>query len=76
MYDFRLIVLPREFSYAWIKWRCGMKTLLLYVAYYSFEACCVVLDVVWPVKKRQLSEHDRFADRAIYSEDPAIDPLA
>ena len=27
-------------------------------------------------KTPRLSEHDRFADRAIYSEDPALDPLA
>lgn len=39
--------------------------------------------LLWPImyvvalwKTPRVSEHDRFADRAIYSEDPSVDPLA
>lgn len=35
----------------------------------------VGLLVAW-MKTPRVSEHDRFADRAIYSDDPTIDPLA
>lgn len=35
----------------------------------------VGLFVAW-LKTPGISEHDRFADRAIYSEDPLLDPLA
>lgn len=41
-----------------------------------FIAAMWVNDKLHAVKRPPLSEHDRFADRGIYSEDTAVDPLA
>jgi len=57
-----------------------MKTTLftaaLFVVGHVFLAGCWVLDKIRGTPHPRLSEHDRFADRAVYSEDPAIDPMA
>lgn len=44
----------------------AMLYALLFAAGFVVKAC----------QRNPISEHDRFADRAIYSDDPAVDPLA
>lgn len=49
---------------------------LMYASIYSFQAFLAVYDWAYGVKRWQPSEHDRFADRAMYSRRRSLDPLA